>query len=169
MRVTRLRLGAVAGAVAALFLVAGATAAAGSGVTIAGFAFNPGTIKVHVGDTVTWTNNDSTNHTATGSGFDTGTISGGSSASVTFDTAGTFAYHCSIHSSMTGTVVVEAAANGGGGQPTTPPTDTARVARTAGSGGAGGADGPGALALLALAGLLGGGALTRRLARRRAD
>jgi hypothetical protein len=111
---------------------------------------------------VTWTNSDGATHTATGSGFDTGNISGGSSASVTFDTAGTFAYHCSIHSSMTGTVVVQAAS----GDATTPPTDalptTGARDDTRGIGGAG------ALGLLVLGGLLGAASMTRRLARRRA-
>src|SRR3954453_1710703 len=163
MRVSRTRLGAVVAVVAALFIVAGAASAAGKAVSIAGFAFNPGTIKVHAGDTITWTNQDAASHTATGDGFDTGTIGTGSSASVTFKTAGTFAYHCSIHSTMTGTVVVEAAAKGGGGA-TTPPTDTAP----------GVPDGtrtpvdPATLALLALAGLLGAAVVTRRLVPRRA-
>jgi|tagenome__1003787_1003787.scaffolds.fasta_scaffold20534415_2 plastocyanin len=171
MRVSRTRLGAVVAVVAALFIVAGAASAAGKAVSIAGFAFNPGTIKVHAGDTITWTNQDAASHTATGDGFDTGTIGTGASASVTFDTAGTFAYHCSIHSSMTGTVVVEAAAsggggNGGGGQPTTPPSDTAFVPPTSDTSGGLGSGVP---AILAVAGLLGASAVTRRLARRRAD
>jgi plastocyanin len=166
MRASRARLGAVVGVVGALFMVAGAASAADKAVSIAGFAFNPGTITVHAGDTVTWSNQDAASHTATGSGFDTGTIATGSSASVKFDTAGTFAYHCSIHSSMTGTVVVEAAASGGGGKPTTPPTDTALIGRTADTSGV---PGPGVLAILALAGLLGATAVSRRLARRRAD
>ena len=55
----------------------------------------PPTITIDVGDSVTWTNNDDVDHTATGSGFDTSTItSGGGTAKVTFDTAGTFAYAC---------------------------------------------------------------------------
>jgi plastocyanin len=46
-------------------------------------------------------------HTATGSGFDTGVIpSGATSAPIAFGTAGTRAYHCSIHPSMTGTLNV---------------------------------------------------------------
>ena len=160
----QLRVGVVAGAVAALFVVAGTVGAADPAVSIAGFAFHPGTITIKAGDTVTWTNNDGATHTATGSGFDTGNISGGSSKSVTFDTAGTFAYHCSIHSSMTGTVVVEAAGSGA----TTPPTDTLAAATPARGDDTRGIGGPGALGLLALAGLLGAGAVTRRLARRRA-
>ncbi len=161
----QIRLGVVAGVVAALFVVAGTVGAADKGVTIAGFAFKPDTITVKAGDTVTWTNNDGTTHTATGSGFDTGNISSGTSASVTFNTAGSFVYHCSIHASMTGTVVVEAAAGGGA---TTPPTDTLPVARVAGGDDTRGIGGPGALGLMALIGLIGAVAVTRRLSTRRA-
>jgi plastocyanin len=91
--------------------------AANTGVDIAGFAFAPRTVTVHVGDAVTWSNSDARSHTATADdgSFDTGTISKGASKSVTFSTAGTFGYQCSIHPTMTATVVVQAAA--------LPPTD----------------------------------------------
>jgi plastocyanin len=112
-----LALGAVGGGIAL---------AADHAVAISGFSFSPGTITVSVGDSVTWTNSDAQAHTATAdnSSFDTGAISNGSSKSVTFATAGTFAYHCSIHTQMTGTVVVEAAATAPSAGATTPPTDT---------------------------------------------
>jgi plastocyanin len=99
--------------------LAPAALAADHAVDIAGFAFSPQSVTVAVGDTVTWSNADAQNHTATANGgsFDTGTIGGNTSKSVTFSTAGTFAYHCKIHPSMTGTIVVEAAAG-------PPPTDT---------------------------------------------
>jgi plastocyanin len=109
------------------------TAAAATGVTIKNFAFSPGTSSVHVGDTITWTNNDIAAHTATANdgSFDTGTINKGKSASHTFTKAGTFAYICSIHPSMHGTVTVAAAGStpstsasspGTGSSPTTAPT-----------------------------------------------
>jgi plastocyanin len=44
--------------------------------------------------------------TADGGSFNSGTLAGGGSFSHRFTTAGTFAYHCAIHASMTGTVVV---------------------------------------------------------------
>jgi plastocyanin len=114
-----------AGAALASLLVAGTAIGADQAVTIEGFAFSPKTVTVNVGDTVTWTNNDTVTHTATSAGnFDTGNIGGGASKSVTFQTAGTFAYVCSIHSSMTGTVVVRAASGGSTGGSTTPATDT---------------------------------------------
>jgi plastocyanin len=85
---------------------------ASSGMTvsasIAGFKFDPATLEVTVGTTVTWTNNDSTAHTVTADdgSFQSGKIDPGASWSYTFDTAGTFAYHCEYHSGMTGTVTV---------------------------------------------------------------
>ncbi len=99
--------------------LAPAALAADRAVDIAGFAFSPQSVTVAVGDTVTWSNADAQNHTATANGgsFDTGAIGGNTSKSVTFSTAGTFAYHCKIHPSMTGTIVVQAAAG-------PPPTDT---------------------------------------------
>ena len=88
-----------------------ARAAAGDPAdTISDFKFTPGTITVHVGDTVTWTNNGPTNHTATANdgSFNTGTLKKGQSASHTFTKTGTFAYICAIHPFMKGTIVVDA-------------------------------------------------------------
>ena len=83
--------------------------ASGTEVTIADFAFDPGDLTVSVGDTVTWTNDDGTEHTVTSDddAFDSGDISGGDTFEQTFDEAGEFAYHCSIHSQMSGTITVE--------------------------------------------------------------
>jgi len=113
-----------------MFLVGGAVAVAATrAVAISGFAFSPSSLTINVGDRVTWTNSDAVAHTATATGgaFDTGDIGQGQSASVRFTTAGTYAYYCTPHPSMTGTIRVRAAS--GGGTPTIPPTDTvARVA-----------------------------------------
>lgn len=77
-------------------------------VTISGSAFSPATLTVTAGTTVTWTNNDSVSHTiADDDGiFTSGTLSRGQTYSHTYSDAGTFPYHCGIHPSMTGTVVV---------------------------------------------------------------
>jgi plastocyanin len=145
------------GGVAAILvglLTAGGSAvlAADHAVDIAGFAFSPQSVTVDVGDTVTWTNADAQNHTATADdgSWDTGTISSSTPKSVTFATAGTFGYHCKIHSSMTATVVVRAAA-GGGTTPgaTVPPADAVPAFP------APAADHSAELALLALAALTG--------------
>jgi plastocyanin len=104
-------------------------AAASTGVTIKDFKFGPASSSVKVGDTITWTNQDVAPHTATASdgSFDTGQLSQGKSGSHTFTKAGTFAYICSIHPNMHGTVVVAAASGaagggdgGSGGTPATP-------------------------------------------------
>jgi plastocyanin len=82
------------------------------GVTIADFRFTPSTITIHVGDTVTWTNDGPSAHTATArdGSFDTGVLQSGQSASHTFTRAGRFSYLCRIHPFMQGTVVVLPAA-----------------------------------------------------------
>lgn len=88
--------------------------AANASVSIADFAFSPATVTVSVGDTVTWTNNDAgVPHTVSsdsGSELASGQLSGGASYQKTFSAAGSYAYHCDIHPSMTGQVVVTGAA-----------------------------------------------------------
>jgi plastocyanin len=127
---SRALLGALPATGVLLLALVGSVAAADQTVTMESLQFQPATVTVEVGDTVTWSNADAVPHTATADdgSFDTGTISGGASASHTFTTAGTFAYHCEVHPTMTGTVVVQAAAGGGGGGggggATQPPTDT---------------------------------------------
>ncbi len=120
---------------AALALLALATPtaprAATADVTISGFAFQPATVTVRVGDAVRWTNLDGAPHSAAGSAFTTPVLRQGQSALVTFSTAGTFDYVCGVHGpSMSGTVVVIAAATPA---PTVPPTPapTAPPVRTA--------------------------------------
>ena len=78
-------------------------------VIISGHAYSPATIAVPVGTKVTWTNHDTTVHTVTsddGKTFNSGNVAGGATFSFTFTTAGTFAYHCNIHPSMTAQVIV---------------------------------------------------------------
>jgi LPXTG-motif cell wall-anchored protein len=98
-----------------------AVAAADTSVTIQDFNFSPAQITVQEGDTVTWTNDGPAAHSATASGgaFDTGIFSAGQSRSHTFDEAGTFAYICTPHPNMKGTVVVEAASSGDSGDTAT--------------------------------------------------
>ena len=126
---------ALAGALLGIALAGtGVALAADHAVSISGFSYSPGSVTVAVGDTVTWTNSDAQAHTATAddASWDSGSIGNGASGTVTFSTAGTFPYHCSIHPEMTGTVTVQAAASGGGGGggggATTPPTDTSASA-----------------------------------------
>jgi plastocyanin len=79
-------------------------------VKIDNFKFMPATVTVAHGARVTVTNADSTAHTATadnGSSFDTGNIDPGSSKTITVPKAGRYAYHCTIHPFMHGTLVVK--------------------------------------------------------------
>jgi plastocyanin len=79
-------------------------------VTIQNFAFSPANITVKKGTKVTWTNQDSVGHTVTadsGDGPNSQLLNQGQSYTFTFDTVGTFKYHCQPHPKMTGTVVVE--------------------------------------------------------------
>ena len=77
-------------------------------IDIKSFKFKPVTIAVKKGGRITWTNSDSAAHTATADdrSFDTQTIDQGKAKSVTFTTAGTFAYHCDFHPFMKATLVV---------------------------------------------------------------
>jgi plastocyanin len=68
--------------------------------------FEPGTITIDLGGSVTWVNVDDDPHTATGAGFDTGRIEPGSQATVKFDEPGSFPYSCQFHPIMTGVVEV---------------------------------------------------------------
>ena len=115
-------------------------------VEIENFAFVPPTLSIDVGDTVTWTNRDVVDHTATSTTgtFDSGLLAQGQSYSLTFTAAGTYEYLCTPHPFMTGRINVNAAAatplppapssgttTGGGGLPdvgvATPRSDDLRV------------------------------------------
>lgn len=140
-------------------------------VTITDFEFTPATITVNVGDTVTWTNEGPTVHTATAEdgSFDTGNLNRGESGSATFNEAGTIPYICTPHPFMQGRVVVRAAAAGspGAGADTTGGgTEGATGGDAAGTGAAGGLPATGAealmIGLLGLATLAAGMLLRRR-------
>ena len=72
-------------------------------------SFVASSTTVTKGTTVTWTNNDYTTHTVTAddNSFSSGNLNQGDAYSYTFDSIGTFKYHCSIHTVMTGSVVVK--------------------------------------------------------------
>lgn len=85
-----------------------ASASAVKQVEIVSFAFKPGTLKIAKGDKVTFANTSTVTHTATRDGaFDTGRIRPGKSVTIRFKQQGTFAYHCEIHPSMHGKIVVD--------------------------------------------------------------
>ena len=94
-------------ATASTAMPAAPTPATEVSVEIVDFTFAPAEVQVPVGGSVVWTNNDTQPHTATSAGaFDTGSLQPQTSVTVAFPTAGTFAYICSFHPFMTGTVVV---------------------------------------------------------------
>jgi len=78
-------------------------------ISIQNFAFNPGTLTVPNGTTVTWINNDNVDHTVTTEGglFNSGPLNNGQNFTYTFTTPGTYNYSCSIHPYMKGIIIVQ--------------------------------------------------------------
>lgn len=84
-------------------------------ITIVGMngaqSFNPDPVTIKVGQTVAWRNADTTTHNATSDtagAFVTGSIGpGGTSTPIKMNAAGSFAYHCSIHPTMVGTLNIQ--------------------------------------------------------------
>jgi|ERR1035437_9566531 plastocyanin len=83
-------------------------------VFIQGMAFSPVTLTVTTGTAVKWTNKDGVNHTVTSDNalFDSGNIATNGTYSYTFNNAGTFTYHCSIHPTMKATIIVNVPISG---------------------------------------------------------
>jgi len=74
-----------------------------------GFIFTPGTIEIAKSGTVTWTNKDSAQHiiVADDGKFESGTLMAGQTYTHTFNESGNYSYHCKIHTTMTGTIIVK--------------------------------------------------------------
>jgi plastocyanin len=120
------------------------TPAQAADVTIKNYSFMPSAITIAQGDTVKWTwAGPDTNHSVTADSGQadswdsdpTGTAltinhSTGDTFSHTFNTAGTFTYHCKIHSYMTGKVTV--VLPGSGPPPDTTPPAISKLSATAG-------------------------------------
>ena len=68
-------------------------------VSLEGFQFSPATLTVSAGTTVTWTNNEGVQHTVTADddSFGSDALPEGGTFEFTFDTPGTYAYHCRFH------------------------------------------------------------------------
>jgi plastocyanin len=84
-------------------------AAATGAVRIVQFAFVAASVAVPTGTRVTWSNDDPTPHTVTSDGgaFDSKQLDPGATFSVVLDKPGAFTYHCEIHPTMVGTLLVE--------------------------------------------------------------
>jgi plastocyanin len=79
-------------------------------VEIHGFAFSPKTLSAPVGARVTWVNSDDEPHVVTSAGSlftSSKALDTGDSFSATFQKPGTYAYYCSIHPMMMGTIIVQ--------------------------------------------------------------
>jgi plastocyanin len=87
----------------------GETAATIAIVDEDGFGFEPAEVTVAADGTVTWSHEGSVAHTVTAEdgSFDSGSLSGGDTFEETFEDAGGYAYVCSFHPGMQGTVTVE--------------------------------------------------------------
>ena len=77
-------------------------------VHISNFTFDPPSLTVPVGATVTWVNKDDEIHTVTSAAgaFTSQALDADDSFSFRFDKPGTYLYRCAIHPQMTGTIVV---------------------------------------------------------------
>lgn len=109
-------------AAAAILVLAGCSSSGGSAaasvcketkdagavsVTVVDFAFQPTDVAAKVNQVIAFSNTGSAPHTATVDGqCATPNITPGTSDGLVFSAAGTYKFHCSIHSQMTGTIVV---------------------------------------------------------------
>lgn len=78
-------------------------------------AYQPNPVQINVGETIIWTNNDLTTHTVTegnpsttvaANGFDSGLLSPDEFYKHVFEKAGTIEYHCILHPTMIGKIIV---------------------------------------------------------------
>ncbi len=119
-------------AVLTVLALQGPAMAATTPVSIVEGAFIPATVALPIGGSILWTNNGAERHTTTSDGidaccptgaalWDSGKLTGGGVGTFPFefDVAGIYAYHCTIHTSMRGTVKVRGRAQPTSGNATT--------------------------------------------------
>jgi plastocyanin len=81
-------------------------------VSIKDMAFNKSEMTIGLGTEVKWLNNDMVQHSVisnSGTELGSGLLSNDDSYTHTFNTVGTFSYHCGVHPGMTGTITVKPA------------------------------------------------------------
>ncbi|HKP52779.1 MAG TPA: S-layer homology domain-containing protein [Chloroflexia bacterium] len=102
-------------------------------VSITSFAYTPQELMVAAGTTVMWTNMDGSHSTTSDTAiWDSGVLTVGGQFSHTFNTPGTYTYHCSVHpSAMTGTIIVGASCATSTVVPSATPDPTATTEATA--------------------------------------
>ena len=78
-------------------------------ITIQNFAFSPSVLEIKAGQKVTWKQNDSAPHSIVSSDnlFTSSVLDKGGEFSFTFNGVGEYGYHCGIHPSMTGKIIVK--------------------------------------------------------------
>ncbi len=77
-------------------------------ITIQNLKFTPSNVTIKIGTTVTWTNQDKSPHIiASNDKMFNGNLHPKGTFSYTFNKAGTYDYHCNIHRTMTGTIIVQ--------------------------------------------------------------
>jgi plastocyanin len=80
-------------------------------IKINDFHFDPQSLTVASGSSVTWVNHDDVPHTATANGdsplFDSKALDTDEHFTFTFITPGTYTYYCKVHPHMTGTIIVK--------------------------------------------------------------
>ena len=75
-------------------------------VSVVDFSYMPGTVRINAGQSVFWRNDGTEQHDVTGADWHSGPLDPGYTYRLTFGLAGTYAYRCSIHLDMTGSVIV---------------------------------------------------------------
>jgi amicyanin len=93
--------------VVAVLLLSGISSAATVQVNISNFKFQPQSVTIQKGDTVTWTNQDTVAHDVKFSDSESPSLNKGDLYSKTFNTPGNYGYFCDIHPYMKGTVIVK--------------------------------------------------------------
>ncbi|NEY88945.1 cupredoxin domain-containing protein [Tabrizicola oligotrophica] len=108
MTFTRRQFTRLCAAAGLLPLAAGPVRAGSHQVNIKSMEFIPADLAIAVGDTVTFLSEDSPPHTASAKdeSFDTGKLTKGQSATITFAQAGEFDYFCKFHPSMKARITV---------------------------------------------------------------
>jgi plastocyanin len=111
MKIARLGTALIAGALVLTVALPAQAASKSISIVNTTVGFDPDPVSGAEGTTFAWTNNDSTHtHTSTQDGplalWDTGFITSGVTKNVTVGSAGSYPYHCAIHTFMTGTVKV---------------------------------------------------------------
>lgn len=79
-------------------------------IKIKSYVFNPTSLVISKGDTITWQNMDNTAHTVTsdsGNELASETMNKDDVYSHTFEKSGTYNYHCNYHTGMVAKIIVK--------------------------------------------------------------